>query len=183
MLPYILIALAVFFGAILAVLWRARKWPTAPKWVIGLGVLVTAGGIVLSLMAIGKVGDALARMSRPATEGTVISSQVVGERSFAPEIVYEFFVDSVRYTGSTDRHVPLFGNKRRTREVAEKEVSAYPPGREVVVFYNPVNPGESTIMPEPRWNHIAQAGLGLFLCFGGIVLMLLPRRTRQGARD
>lgn len=183
MLPYILISIAVFLGAILAVLWHARKWPTAPKWVNGLGVLVTAGGIVLSLVASEKVSDALARMSRPVTEGTVISSRVVGERSFAPEIVYAFFVDSVRYTGSTDRHVPLFGNKRRTREVAEKEVSAYPPGRTVTVFYDPVNPAESTIMPEPRWNHIAQAGLGVFLCFGGTVLILLPRRNREVARD
>lgn len=159
-----------------------RVLPQVPPVVrlIGLGAVIA--GVVLAYFAFGRVTDGLAQREWPTVPGVIVSSEVTGERSFVPRIEYTYQVGSETYTASSDRQVPLFGGKRKTREVAEKVAAEYLPGMEVSVYYDPLDPSRSTILAEPRWNDFAQTGLGLFLFGGGWFLILLSRRERTGGK-
>lgn len=168
--------------AIIAVIGRfafRRRLPGVPPWVTVLGLVLGAVGIVMAAYAFPRLVQGFEERSWPTVRGTVTESTVVGDRSFVPRIAYAYRVDGERYESSGDRNVPLFGNKRRTREVAEKEAAGFPEGSAVTVYYNPDNPAESTIMPEPRWNDYFQSGLAVFLFGAGLFLVLWPRARRE----
>jgi len=171
-----ILGLAAVVIVALRLLIPRRHFPSAPGPVALGGGLLVLVGTILAIIAFARVDQAMAWQKRPTVRGVVTRAIVTGESSFAPEIDYSFTVDSVTYTGSSDRHVPLFGNRRRTLEVAEKEVATFEPGTPVTVYYNPRNPEENTIQPEPRWNDLAQTGLGVFLFAGGLFMLLLPRK-------
>ncbi len=156
-----------------------RRFPAAPAVVALIGVVAMVGGVWLAEFASTRVATAYAKREWPAVSGVVTKSTVTGEDSYAPEVDYRFVIDSVTYTGTSDRHVPFFGNRRRTLEVAQKEVASLKPGTTVTVFYNPLDPTDNTIQPEPRWNDLAQSGLGVFLFAGGLFMVLWPRRKKS----
>jgi len=159
-----------------------RALPQVPPAVHLLGLGAVLVGVVLGYFAFGRVADGLAQREWPTVQGVIVKSEVTGERSFVPRIEYTYQIGEKTLTGSSDRHVPLFGGKRKTREVAEKVAAEYLPGMDVSVYYDPVDPWRSTIQPEPRWNDFAQTGLGLFLFGGGLFLMLLSRRGKTGGK-
>jgi hypothetical protein len=170
-------------AAVLAVVARlifGRRLPGVPPWVTVLGFVLAGIGIVLAVYAFPKLIRSFEERSWPTVTGTVVESTVVGDRSFVPRIEYAYAVNGKEYTGADDRNVPLFGNKRRTHEVAEKESASFPVGSSVRVYYDPENPAEATIMPEPRWNDYFQSGLGVLLFGCGLFVLLWPRRGRRG---
>ncbi|HPI33409.1 MAG TPA: DUF3592 domain-containing protein [candidate division Zixibacteria bacterium] len=174
----IIVILAAAAPASAAALWlvRRRLPPLARPWVRRLGAAAGAVGIVLAITAFARTAARREQREWPHTEGRIVAARVVGERSFVPEIAYEYTVGATRYAGTCDRNVPLFGNKRRDYDVARKEAARYGEGEAVTVYYDPEDPSRSTILPEPRWNDYAQTGLGVFLWAGGVVMVWWPRR-------
>ena len=111
----------------------------------------------------------------PVTFGRVITSGVTTEKTEdMPEewslpdqakVVYEYEVEGKRYTADT---LQIRGNMQTARSVRrERELlSRYPPGKSVLVYYNPAKPEEAVLQPGvPR-------GL-LPLTAGGAVMFLV----------
>lgn len=180
----LMIAILIGVAVIVLILRRllgSLRLPAAKPWISFLGFVLGIAGIWLAIVAFGRVTDRIATRDWPTAEGRIVESTVTGDRSFAPRITYEFEVAGKQFGGTSDRNVPLFGNKRRNMEVAAKEIEAYPVGAPVTVYYHPKDPSQSTIMPEPRWNDYAQSGLGVFLFAAGLFVVTLPiaRRSLQ----
>ncbi len=156
---------------------RRIALPAKRTGLLLLGIAGGVAGVVLAVSAFDRLAERFERRDWPTVDGVIASSIITGERSFAPRITYEFTLNGRRYSGISDRNVPLFGNKRRNMEVAEKEIAGFPPGTPVTVYYDPGDPNRSTIMPEPRWNDYAQSGLGILLFGVGLFLTLLPKKS------
>ncbi len=113
---------------------------------------VIGGGIVyLGYLSYVK---SQASKSWPTTQGSVVSSEVTAHRSrskkghhrttYGANVRYEYTVNGVQY--SSDKI--SFGEYRtHSRGPAQATVDRYPPGAEVVVYYNPDQPEEAVLEP------------------------------------
>ncbi len=174
---YFLFLLAALVVAVGVRLLLRRRAPGVPAWVRILGVVIVMMGGVLGYTAFERLANELSiQKSWPTVTGNVIESKVIGEPSYFPEVIVAFEVAGETYTVADDHNVPQFGNKRKMYEVAEKTIAEYPEGAEVTVFYNPNDPSEAAIWPEPRWNDYFQSGLGVLLVAAGIFLAALPSK-------
>ena len=87
---------------------------------------------------------------------------------FKPILKYEYSVDNLDYTGNRIRFTSFDINYEREHK-AKREISAYPVGKKVSVFYNPNNPTDSVLVVGVGSRVYMGFGLGiLLLAIGGI---------------
>ena len=83
------------------------------------------------------------------TMGTVIASTIQikrtsESRSEIPVVVYQYQVSGNAYTGQTIKAGEQFFNVRLMGD-AQATIARYQVGAQVMVYYNPANPAESTL--------------------------------------
>ena len=168
-----LISLSLFgiVGILVALLWRNLTFRIRPG-IFAAGVLMLLLGALLVGLQLGELAKFSAIESWPSVTGTVITSRVVGERAFRPNIVYQYEVASQSYIDSTDLDQPGFGGRNNKRNAAETIVSAYPSGTQVMVHYNPLHPDQSLLRVSPDWSIFGKIGLGAFMFGLGLFLSI-----------
>lgn len=120
-------------------------------------------GAVLIFLQSGEILNALNRQQWPKTTGTVIKTQIVGERAYNPQITCRYMVDNFKYNLVTDLGTPGFGRKRSRQSTARIIIDEYPVGTSVILFYNPQNPAEAYIRTGPYWHNYMQLSLGILV--------------------
>lgn len=133
-----------------------------------LFVTMIALGAVLTVLEFTPLMQARKMQVWPTVEGTVVVSEIVGERAIHPLIVYQYKVGDSTYQSESSLHAPMFGGKRKKYDVADELVSRHPVGSAVVVFYNPDSAAQSTLAPGVEWSIYGRLGLGILLCLFGL---------------
>ena len=144
-----------------------------------LGVLLVFAGVWLIATQSEMLVTTRQHVNWPTTEGTVVTSEVVGTRAFHPHIVYQYTVAGVTYRDSTALDLPSVGGRHTAYDAASWIVEQYPVGRKVTIHYNPDNPTESGIRVFPSWDVYGKLSVGAVVLIGGLILTLLgavPRR-------
>lgn len=145
------------------------RWP---RWPLIPAVIFVAGGIWMMLAGWNVLQDYSEYRGWPAVSGTVIRSEVVGERAARPNVVYEYRVDGVRYQDSSALSPPSFGGRTSRRGVAEEIASEYPDGREVTIHYQPGNPANSLLRVYAPWSAYGKLGSGGVVFFLGVMTLV-----------
>lgn len=110
-----------------------------------------------------------ASMSWPTTIASVYSSDIEeksgrnGLTFYSPLIEYQYSINNKPYQSSI---FTFMGTSGFTREYALKYQSMYPVGSEIEVYYNPINPEISVIVPGVHWGQYASMVLITILLFG-----------------
>ena len=154
---------------------------------MGTFVIVSVIGAVLVALTIDPLIESRAVQAWPTVEGTIVVSEIVGERAIRPRIVYAYTLGDSTYRSESTLDAPMFGGKRKKYDVAEELVSQYPVGSPVTVFYNPDSITQSTLAPSVEWNVYGKLGLGILLFVLGLLGLLRPGLrpipARQGSED
>jgi hypothetical protein len=152
--------------------------PSRPVTLVAgiIGIL----GLILTWYAAGLLGQSLDRKNWPTATAKILSSEVIGEkRAFRPQIMYQFHVDSILYQNQTDLHISGFGNKRSRRDNARRIAGEYAGLKQLLIYYNPVNPNESYVRTGPFWSDYMKLMLGATLCIASFYLLLLNSIRRK----
>ncbi|MBI5267814.1 MAG: DUF3592 domain-containing protein [candidate division Zixibacteria bacterium] len=165
----LLIALFVVAG-LAALSWR-RTRRTPKGWLLVLSVLMFVTCVWLVIWDLGEIRSARRVKAWPTVTGTVIRSEIVGDRAIRPLIVYTYRVGETVFTDSTSLGVPSFGNRRIRQDESSKLTAEYAAGDTVTVHYNPQNPGYSLLYAREDWAMYVRLSLGVFLGIGGLLLL------------
>ena len=116
--------------------------------VLPLIILVVLGIFLYRRSQQGKAAKAAAQ-SWPGTMGTVLMSSVQSKHSgkstsIYPVVVYQYVVNGKSYQSQTIKAGEQFFSVRVLGQ-AHETVRRYPPGAQVMVYYNPANPEESAL--------------------------------------
>ena len=103
------------------------------------------------------------------TEGTVIESRVIigsgrngGVRS--PRIIYDYEISGIIYRGKRVSYANVWTNV--DNDVFEF-IKLYPAGSQMAVYYNPIKPSQSVLVPGSHWRAFIWSALGLpIIVFG-----------------
>ncbi len=140
---------------------------------IGIGATfgVLSTGIAVKL--VGSFRASIRSRNWPTTPGLITHSELIWvgarNRSPRPKLKYAYKVEGTAYEG--ERIVFEYSHVY-SREAVEETLQQYPVGAKMPVYYDPANPGESTL----RQAHV---GIGSGLLVG--VILLLPMALCLGA--
>lgn len=138
---------------------------------LAIGATLVALGLLSLIWGWSDLKSNLAKRQWPVTSGSVVESYVIDNIAIYPEVIYEYRVNETVHRDTSTLHAPGFGSKRVRRDVARKSIVDYPPGVELTVFYNPVSPSESTLIPHPAWSSYGRVGTGIVLILTGLVFV------------
>ena len=136
-------------------------------------------GAVMTVIDADEIAEGFHQRQWLHADGTIIESDISIERAIEPHITYQYSVDSISYTKTTNLFVPKFGNKRKQFDVARETTHEYHPGQQIIVYYNPVNPQQSTLKPGVPWDIYGKVGFGMCLFILGLTGLLLPSRKKS----
>lgn len=109
--------------------------------------------------------NARTSMTWPTAEGVITESEVTksedaeGGDSYKPEIAYQYTVENQRHESYTIKYGEnSYGSRGRAQTVAD----TYPVGRQVIVYYDPEQPGRSVLEPGVSSGSYIVLGVGLF---------------------
>jgi hypothetical protein len=109
--------------------------------------------------------------SWPAVSGKIIERGVetmqTDGRSFTPIVKYSYTVEGKEYSG---RRVYRTGSVGSSRRAAQRLVDGLPDS--TPVYYDPENPSEAFLLPNPGYIFWIAAALGVFAFFWGLVQVL-----------
>jgi hypothetical protein len=108
------------------------------------------------------------RQSWPLINANVVSTSIIGERAYSPQLSCNYLVEGKEYTLITDLKTPGFGRKKTRRQTSEIILNDYPIGSKVQIRYNPENPGESFIRTGPYWSDYMKISLSVLLSVLGL---------------
>jgi hypothetical protein len=103
---------------------------------------LAAGLIMLWVQVLQPGIHILAAQSWVQTPCTIVSSAVVGEKTYSVAIKYDYEIQGERYQG--DRY-SFFSTRTSGRKEKERIVESFPAGSQAVCYVNPGNPKESVI--------------------------------------
>lgn len=135
-------------------------------------------GILLIAVETKNLSVTLEEKSWNTTEGKIIKSQIIGNRAIKPMVIYEYYIEEVRYTDTSNLKVPMFGGKRKKYDVAFELISQYPKGGKVTVFYDPKEARRSTLKPGASWAVYSKLSLGLILFVVGLSSFIIILRRQ-----
>jgi hypothetical protein len=138
----------------------------------GAAVAITGIGLWMIIQGIGRALFRNREESWKAVEGTVTQSVIEEDRggestTFRARIEYTYRVGHITFIG--DRVAPL-QRLIRTRWAAEQLVGRYGLGRNIKVYFNPRNPGQSVLEPGRQ----IPTAIGL-VAFGAVVCYMAWR--------
>lgn len=117
----------------------------------------------------------------PIAEGRILASWVTAEKCYdqdggretvyTPQVNYEYYVDSIRHTGT---NITFVATSSSFRELEEEVVSKYPKEALVEVFYNPGNSTESYLEKNTWFTGpiIFMSFFALVCTIGGVCLIV-----------
>ncbi len=118
---YLLIAFVVFFGVLAWRAWQIRQ--ASPEWPYVEGEMVS---------------------TRVFAQNETGGDRGVSTHEWYTEVHYRYTVNGQTYTGNRLR---AFGLHHFSRDQAEAELTPFPVGARVKVYYNPNKPSESVLIP------------------------------------
>ncbi|MBN1479866.1 DUF3592 domain-containing protein [candidate division KSB1 bacterium] len=166
---------SLLFACIVRFYYKKQNRPfTLAHLVAFLGLFVTIiFGFLLTPLFSAQLTTALKKTEWPSVDGEIIASSVVGERAFRPDIRYEYYVKNKKYSGSSSLNVPGFGGRMNRLDAAEKLTKSHPVESFIAVYYNPDNPLESTLVPQPGYSHFIKLGTSTILFNAGLIIIFL----------
>lgn len=143
------------------------------------GVIVLLGGIAM-LLGGWQIYLSVRSTGWPTTTGVVtrayVSPYAGNPRGYYQAIVlFRYEVNGTAYESRRIRAVELFGNKPTEMQ---RLIRAYPPGSEVVVYYDPADPGYALLLPglQGELREFAAILAGGFMLIAGFVAKSLINR-------
>ena len=156
LIPAIAILLGLVSLLLAARAWRGWKQVSAARiWLQTPGRVVESG-----------IHETAVRVRRQTS-----ASSTRRATRYAPRIVYAYTVHGTGYQGERLRFGPVTLSSEAGD--AERAASRYPPGSEVTVYYDPVNPAESALDLRPGWGIWLEGLLALFLLLVDIAVIAL----------
>jgi hypothetical protein len=150
-----------------------------------MGIIFFGIGAVMVIVALVSRNKAKQAESWKTTPGQVTSATVTEQRhqdedgysqiSYQPVVQYTYQVNGLTYSGGKIS----FGANNFDQNTAQSKVSQYPVGGQVMVHYNPANPGEAVLETKAAGSKlflilgIVFAVIGLFSCCGMGFMFLL----------
>jgi hypothetical protein len=128
--------------------------------------LILAGlGLVFILIAALLNRHARRQLSWEQVPGVIeVSSVELLRENFAPSVKYSYEVRGRRYTGQRLRSLQITSSFRGP---SERVAEAYPAGKQVTVYVNPLYPTDSVLEPGgDRWMMM------FALVFGGFIVLM-----------
>ncbi len=167
--------IALTIGAVVAVvalMVRARRQRRAIRLtVIALALIMILLGVVAGSFQAQELAQLRARRSWPEARGVVIDAHIAGEKAIVPVVKYTYTVADSTCSGASDLGTPGFGNAAKRLDAARALIADYPPGKSIVVHYNPVQPSESYLTTAVPWNAYMRYGLWIFALLAGPVVL------------
>lgn len=141
-----------------------------------LPLLLLLASLASGWYALDRFSDASRRAAWKRTEGVVLSSTVIGQRAFRPNVVYEYLVAGIPFRDSSFLEMASFGGRNSRRTTATVLSSQFQPGDSISVFVNPTNPRETTLSTRPHWSAFGALAVSSLLLIGAGFLFFLPLR-------
>jgi hypothetical protein len=163
----ILVAIVISFASLM-ITRRKLIQITLAKWVFPLAVSIMIIGIIMTIFSAIDISDSLDRHSWPAVEASVVSTEIIGDRAYSPQLNCTYTVEDKTYSLITDLKTPGFGRKKTRRQTSEIILKDYPVGSKVQIRYNPDNPEEAFIRTGPYWSDYMKISLGVLLTILGL---------------
>lgn len=147
--------------------------PPRGMLVLGVALLLFTLGAVLIFIEGERLNRAAAIKLWPQTEGTVIRTDIRGQRGFTPQVTYRYRVGGRAFTDSFAVYAPAFGTGRLSRRAtAEQAAQPFAPQTPVAVYYNPQDPADSRLQTGEGWDVYIRLAVGLMLYIGALVAAL-----------
>jgi hypothetical protein len=138
--------------------------------------LIAIGVLMMHKALAGRMKSKQAQ-SWPTVKGRVIASEVVEDRyrdpmgqatiAFIPSVVYEYNVEGQPYTGKN----VIFGQTNYDYIVASRICDKFAVDSTPEVYYNPLNPSESVLVPKST-EGMRSLVPGIFFIISGIIVGL-----------
>ncbi len=119
----------------------------------------------------------------PQTDGIILGSQVVGERTkprYHPAVSYDYKVGGVPYVSTRISIDAPFG---ASAEDAQEVVARYARGKRVRVFYSPTHPEKAVLEPGIFGHTWGGLGAGVMALIISVAPWVSSRRTANEARQ
>lgn len=151
---------------------------------MGLFILLFMGVFAL-LTGYTLLEDATARKSWLQLSGTIVRSEVIGQRAYRANIVYTYVHQDSTYVDSTSLDPASFGGRNARRQKAQYESSLYHVGDTVTVYADPSDPKRSTLHRGVTWDAYARTGTGVIFILGSLIaigwLLVHPLKPSRSA--
>ena len=146
-----------------------------------VGLLVTVIGIVFAIWGGMAVMEARSATDWPETQGEVTGSRVIhtinsNQKSkkqwyYQAEIKYRYEVDGLEYI--SDRlDFGTYKHKYKSEVYPTGTTNKYPVGKNVTVYYDPIDPEQAVISREVKMNTYTNLLAGIFATIVGVFLFL-----------
>jgi hypothetical protein len=179
-IPLIVISVSLVVAALLAVLLRKRNWPKSRLTTL-VSVLFIALGVWLVVWSSDQIVCARLVKQWPTVVGTVVQSEIVGDRAIRPLVFYQYQVGDSSYSDSSSLGVPSFGNRRIRLDESEKITAEYRVGDTVTVHYDPSTPRHSTLYAREDWSSYVRLSVGTLLLVAGLFAICISLVGRTSA--
>jgi hypothetical protein len=166
-IPVIVIGVSLAVATLLAVLLRKRNWPKSRLTTL-VSVLFIALGVWLVVWSSNQIVTARLVKQWPTAVGTVVQSEIVGDRAIRPLVFYQYRVGDSSYRDSSSLGVPSFGNRRIRLDESQKITAEYRVGDTVTVHYDPSNSRHSTLYAREDWSSYVRLSVGALLLIAGL---------------
>lgn len=113
----------------------------------GYVVICAAVGLSLVVYSLHQRRRLRASESWPQTAGSILKTELAIDNSgesteYRPEVLYEYTVDGVRYTG---RQIELNRRSYVRRRTAQSRLDKYQIGSSMMVYFNPERPQDAVL--------------------------------------
>jgi len=130
-------------------------------------MVISIIGVILIFIQTNRINEISESKNWSTTEGIIVSSIVVGDRAFRPDVEFEYSVNGRLYSQTTDLQMPPFGGRRSKYDAANKLAGMFPEGKSVEVHYNPEMPSSSKLKTGIPVEIYLRLSFGTFLlCIG-----------------
>jgi hypothetical protein len=164
----IIISILIFNVVLILILKKKNILKTVPIWMVSICIVIFVIGTILMFWQDSEISKELEKRTWAITDGKIIDSEIVGERAIRAEVEYQYKINQKLYRGKSDYNIPGFGSKNYRRKTANIIKNQNPIGSIVRVYFDPVNPENSTLRHGPYWSNYMIIGFGGVLILAGM---------------
>ena len=169
MISLVIIFTIFIINLVIVLLFKRKKIIiSVPVWLLPISVFIAMIGFVLVTWQNGEINTELEKRTWAITEGKIIESEIVGKRAIRAEVVYQYKIKNKYFQGNSDYNIPGFGSKNYRRKTASIVKNQNQIGSIVKVYYDSLNPKNSTLRHGPYWSNYMIIGFGGILCLIGM---------------
>ena len=153
----------------IAIIHQKIKTFNFARWLLPLVLCFFTFSIYLMFISANDISESLIRQSWPSQMASIISTEIIGERAYSPQLKCEYQVEGKVYILTTDLRTPGFGRKKTRRQTSQIILEEYSEGSKVQIRYNPENPEEAYIRTGPYWSDYLKISLSVVLSSIGLI--------------